>query len=868
MKKILAILLALGLGLCPMAGGTAAEPSDTGEAPLSWAAKTALALGIMNMDGSGAFGGEQVMTRIGAAKVLADMMRYSSGGTPTPSRQVFHDVNSWDAYAGEVEYLYQAGVISGTGGGNFSPYDEMILSDLFHMLLNGAGYRDYPLDFRALVVSTGIAKGISAAWDAPVTKAMLAQAVYNLMDLEVWQAEELHDGETTYQAGEPFLQAVMQLYRDKGVVTADEIYSIKGEDGVGKEKIQIDMETYPLDGVVPGDVLGYSVDYYLRDYDTLTPVVCALLPREENQVVTLSDKDLVSVADKVYTYHSDGKAKKARLAAAVNVVYNGCAVDDGNHYMPAYGQVRLIDHDNDGLYDTVFVDDCSIAVLESVDEAAGKLYCRPRGDEAGVAVDLEQLRQYHIFNALGYEIGMEELQTGMVLSLQYGAEGSSYIRITAADTKVKGIVETIETSGEESVFLIEEQPYEAGPQAYNLDGVSVGDNVILYLDSYGRVAYAEQNKESTDWLYGYVINCKTQMGIRSTMQLKLLSQNGEVETFLCAENVRLNGKKAELEDLTAELMQAGKPAQQVIRYMVRNGQLQSIDTAAKRSVYDLENDIDESGEDRLLLRAAGVFSYKANPRLLKKVTAGDPEGEIALSDEPLIFSVPQSETADDEEYYLLGSLRDDQQYTAEGYNTAVTDVRCSVIVEHRKETEGYILSDPLVMVDKISKVINKKEEESYKIIGLSNGNTVEYVLKNPDSLQINTQYALQQGDIIRVKQDFMTGEVRNLQLIYSKAGNGLVSESSPMSSSAFNEEFRILYGRILHKSSTGHMVFQCAGATSAPEVFNTAPAGIYVYDKSLRNGNVYMGKPQNISPQDMVVVHTQRAVVRSIYVIK
>lgn len=872
MKKILAFLLVLCIGISILPTAIAESSADGEE--LDMAAKVMLHLGILSMDHDDVFAGEKVMKRSDAVIALAAMMNYAAGTALEPTKQIFEDVKIWDSAAGAVECLYNRNIIKGNGYDKFYPENDVVLSDLYRMMLRCAGYGDYTTDVYSLAVSTKMTRGVAANQTGKVTKSMLARALYNLLDVKVMNVNSIKNEELSLRRGETFLNEVMELYKVEGVVTANETVNIKEKPTMYNNKVQIDMALYDTNGLDMNGLLGYSVICYYKQEHDETPVIHAVLENNTNQVLTFDNDRIISVSGKTYTYYEEnGNSTTAQLAPSVNVVYNDRAVYDDEHYFPAYGRVTLIDNDKDGLYDVALISDYITMIVRGVDSNAAKIYVENNVSDKNEVISLNDYERYGIYDAYGYKMEPEDLQADMVLCMQKssGSE-ASYMKLSVSGVVEKGVIEEIKNDGTYRKVVLNGIEYEESPQIRQQDICVVGKNVALYLDVLGKIAYVKQNGNEENWMYGYLIRVAPPNGLEP-FRLKLLTQEGNVEIVTCADKVSVNGVKASNDELKLALCPGGDVKRQVIRYLFKDQKVYSIDTAADQSIADTES-VKAGGSvgDKLLLRSSGSFRYKSGPRLLKRTSAGNPDGEIALAsaDNLIIFAVPTEENAsNDDDYYLLNNLRDDQSYTAEGYNTSAESLCCNAVVVFQNQNEAFIAGDPIMLVDRIGEVVAADGTNTYMVTGLSDRKRVSYTAKAKEVLEVNNgRYTVQQGDIIRIKLDDRSGEIKTIQLIYSDSGAGLLSESAPMTSTDFNAEYRMVYGSISYVDSSGYILFQCADTSKLNEIYNVASPGIYVFNKNVRNTNVYNGTIMNLHEGAKAIIQTRHSTVVGIFVIE
>ena len=113
------------------------------------------------------------------------------------------------------------------------------------------------------------------------------------------------------------------------------------------------------------DMIGYNVEYYYSDDDEM--VAYAAVEKKQNNILLLDRYDILSYADRKYTYEIEktGKTKTASIASDFYFMYNGELGTEESELIPDYGTVKLIDNDNDNEYDVVIVSSIQNIIVDS-----------------------------------------------------------------------------------------------------------------------------------------------------------------------------------------------------------------------------------------------------------------------------------------------------------------------------------------------------------------------------------------------------------------------------------------------------------------------------------------------------------------------
>lgn len=198
MKKLLALVLALVMTLSLCTITNAADFTDKADVDYTEAVDVMKAVGVLAGYEDGSFQPDKAVTRAEAAKIIA----YLDLGQKTADALVkdvtpFKDVAAGNWATGYITYCYNAGIISGMGGGTFAPDAQVTALQFAKMLLCVLGYKadaeglngaDWALNTAKLASKNDLFKGNDAiAVTAAATRQEVAQYAFNALKAQCVQ---------------------------------------------------------------------------------------------------------------------------------------------------------------------------------------------------------------------------------------------------------------------------------------------------------------------------------------------------------------------------------------------------------------------------------------------------------------------------------------------------------------------------------------------------------------------------------------------------------------------------------------------------------------------------------------------------------
>lgn len=837
-------------------------------------------LGILDSDIAKS---DETVTRAEFGVIVTDILTWNGLDSTGPAtRQLFTDVSQWDWVSENLEFLYNRGIIQGYDDNTFRPDEPIETAAAYYMLLKVLGYDslisvygNYPVSVMTAAQTTGLNDHIGNAYNEPMTGKMTAILLDNFLNTRVMQpGGSSSRGNIKYETGDIFMNDYMSLYEYDGVITGVPGLSILGNK-VRAEEIEIDGTVYTNHVSGLEGMLGYEITYYIEIDDHTAGDVRAVIPKRKSSELKLESRDVLSYENRQVRYVEDDREKIANISGTADIVINGTAKTESDVYVPAYGEIKLIDNDGDRRYDVVLISDYDTIIVETVNLEKNIIYGQNTDkDDNKYVLELEKYDYVGIFDENGNSIELDAIKSRTVLTAEI-ADFTS-LRLYYSQRVTSGEVKLMQYEENTMNITLGDTEYHTTDNLYTQNGaVSIGASGEFLLDFKGNIAAAILNKNGA-WNFGYLLRAYVNDGDES-ISLKLLTETGKIENISCTENLKI--------DSSSVTDQAGAAAMlntpQLIRYRMKQDQINLIDLADIQPMTDFT---DRSGDQNntLLKRACAPMQYKPSVSTWKERTWSSTitnlpqesviHGESYLTANTVIFQVPINRAeADDSDYAVIkkSSLTANQQSDVESYNTSAESIKAEAIVVYQEDTEIKVAAK-LFIVEKVIESVTDEGEPSYDIQGWYSGSDARRTLKNAELISVGS-HKISKGDIIRTRQDD-SQVTTNLELVYSADGQrGMLMAANPWSpdnvvGTSFDVEMRCLLGNVIKKSDSA--IILDYGAVKS-ELFDISSSTIYVLNLNGKSRDfVYMGTLGDIEEGSRVIISTRASIPTEIIVLK
>lgn len=438
LKKVLSavIAMALAFSLVPASFAAKVTLSDVADtASYATAVNTLVALNVINGYEDGTFLPDNKITRAEATKVMVAALNQLDAAEGMKGATQFTDVEAKHEWAtGYINAGVQFGYINGMGDGTFAPDAEVTYAQMIKMLVSAMNYDQYatylggyPTGYLSIAGSEGITDGVNANANDAVTRAQVAQLVYNALNTPIventgmtWTSDgklvptiKKMDGKGTGDAATNYksiLTEYFNAYYVEGYITDtvkggvlkkdevkfgisktekydhDEFGSLTFANGDAPYTIATKNQYTILVGDTDAaDYQGVYASAIIMEDEYEDRTLISFVPSGKNKSVKV-DADLIDAYDAVNfeldVYASENATKTTAYKLAKNaagnaveakVYVNGFYVGNNataitNYVMTAnVGEVELVDtYKTDGYYDTIYVDSYVTAIVSSV----------------------------------------------------------------------------------------------------------------------------------------------------------------------------------------------------------------------------------------------------------------------------------------------------------------------------------------------------------------------------------------------------------------------------------------------------------------------------------------------------------------------
>jgi len=832
------------------------------------------ALGVMenkNLD--------EEMLRVDFIQMLSKMTFYGEDYTNVATDEnPYIDVDNYHYAAYNIERLSQMGIMSGDGNDYANINDKITFDEAYVLMLNAAGYGKvaesygaYPDNYRKLADETELNEDIPA--NVTFTKDIAAKLLVNLMEIQTMKTSISEN--VVYEKDMLFMEEKMGITFSEGVLQgAGNLTIIKNS--ISDDYVLINGKTMENGyGEKAKELVGYNVRYYHTDDNER---FIYAYPRKNN-VLTIKSEDIVEYKELTYTYYDEQERERdADIDTAAKLVINEVVSEKYLDFIPAYGEVKLIDNDSDEDYDVVLVDNYEVAWVSGVMDNTLSLSFENTLHDGTNLINLEEYNEYKIFDEDGAEGYFESISENQLVSIKRYEKEKIAIHIcneskTGKLSKVLDKDSYYEITLDGEIYRMTKNPYKKG-----WDG-KVGVSVTVFFDMRGQVGAIVQNTDDT-WMYGYVVKGKEYISENTgltAVKLKLLSQSGAIENYIIEdEKLRVDGVKTVLSVVSADFT-----LNRLIRYKTKDSKITAVDFPIDYSVTNTTELPLTNSNDILLRRAAGSsLIYRTGTELFHRNTASNEvDGDIVPRNTGVpVFYVPDKgniETAQDRHFYVkkVSDLKTDTKYTAEGYNTDSNDVYCDAVVviitaEDKIQSDG---SSPMIIA-RVDAVLNGEEEQVYKISGYVDG--TEYSYLSSADIGKDLSKVLATGDIVKFAYN-TDNEITDYKIIYSKRGGGVVDEKNS-NTAKFDkghiERYAIGYAQ---RIKDGVLQFNNLDDDHAEYFKLNKFTSALLFDVSNKKAPVKLGNSNNILTKenygencDKVLILTRYGVPRCIWIIR
>ncbi len=766
-----------------------------------------------------------------------------------------HHANQFAIYQTEeaLEYAYQTDMFAADA--NIRKHNNLTYNQALEMACRFLGYGELlansnrtPLAYANRIGLTDGLKNMRGKYITKGDAMILIRNVLSSSVMEFYGNEE----EKTYYEGETVLEVYRNIRVEEGVVEALPYSSLYSEvSNIGEGRVTIGTNTYLDGGYDFSGLLGVKVRAFILESETAVEEIYAWELMETVSQVVINAEDVIGYNPATYQlsyYINTNSQRIARLDANTAVIVNGVSTPlyTADDFLFPEGNIVLINNDGDSTYDTVQITKYETMLTAYYSNTTQKLVNKYTYPDALGSISLDPDDCDVSIQKDGVPFDAENIKENDILSIAISQNGKK-AELLISDKQVSGIVSAYQsrdnkiTLGGKEYMLSDAYLKAVAANDSATDELSVGADVTIYLDTFGKVAMV---KKEEDARYGYALKLASDGIFSQSVVLRLLNAQGNWEDLTFADKVYFKGILEPCETVY-NTMNAGGFQPQLVRY--------KLDADGKIRRIDLARETLDWGSSDFTKTPSITEEYRGNSMTF--------DSEYFLGPDNKIWFIPETDT-DNEELYQVsnaGSLISDwPPYTFSAYD--VDEYGFSDVFVVKSATDILDLTrkkGQMFMVNWEEERHNDEGELVAAISGIMfNYNNITAMFA-PDVRVPN----LQSGDILTFRTN-QKGEIVDYDHVFSmKAGKNPVMPTAKHTSVAY---FKGDVARIA--VSENKLAVRCGTSTQTIKMSDSLP--VILYDGIQRNAAFTRGSVQDIEVGDFVVIRYEYSRATGIVVYK
>lgn len=343
------------------------------------------------------------------------------------------------------------------------------------------------------------------------------------------------------------LEYYKDIYEITGIVEAVSDNSISSG-SVIKNGIRIGNTLLASDRKDLYEYLACKTEAYYRKDDSGDRTLVYITYHSTNRIMTIEGYDIDSYENNRISYYQDGNVKKkAVISSKAKEVLNGfspkpvTAEDFEN-----CDYVKLVDNDNDGQYDVVFIYKYDIMVVKRVSESNDIIYGLYNDIEnSSLKVDFDS-NNLDMTDRMGNPVEAYYITEDSVLSVAKDIE-TGKMKIIVSNLMYTGTVRSTKSADTyyDSTVNFEDRTYTYSTNFKYYKGskaIRNNNKYTVYLDYRGRIAGYDLEKED-ELKYGFLIRAWLDNDTDDeSAVVKMFPYSGEMENFTIKRKAKIDGE--------------------------------------------------------------------------------------------------------------------------------------------------------------------------------------------------------------------------------------------------------------------------------------------------------------------------------------
>ncbi len=743
----------------------------------------------------------------------------------------FADVDKNSEYYNAISVVYTYGIMNGVSSVRFAPDECITYEQAIKCVVSVLGYAPiagaFPDGYMNIAISIRLLNGLGTNSDN-FTWEKAVQLVVNSFDIAVMVIHGIGTESTLYRPSDSqtILGVYHGIFKSEGKVTDNGITTVTGDPIRAKEFMIVNNIAGFVEDDSMREYIGQNVEFYYQVADDGTRILYFLPESFSDDVLVINADDLITDSESFtktnVVYKENGKKQEARVHQYAEMIYNGknfatFLVDD---MKIVAGTLKLIDNDDDNVYDLIIADEYKDIVVAAIDQTEEIIT-----DTKGVSYSYGGKVRSYFYDKNFAPILVSSIINGNVISLFESKDGE-YRKFVVSSDIITGIVDGYENDGE-----VERISVDGVYRRYShslLDNIAngyegafvpeMGMNLKMALNYEGKISVIDTNVR--DFMYAYCLGMEPMTGaLKNSVQLKVVTEKGDEVILDVAKKVEINGATKEPADVLniADFYdKEGEFVPQLIRMKVNSkGELKMITTAKT-----VESNLGFTDKDQFTL------DYSASSVSSSGNAYG---GWYGTDSNTIFFRLRRDDAYSDPEVSIVKSI------PAAGTNAKMYDLDAfwnagAVVVKDSDSFSNYMRQ--VLMVTKVYTGFDEHKNPVRMIEGYQQGNQWKYAEAEEGVIDHFIPEGIKIGDIVMIQVD----DAKNIRTI-----DKLISLSEKQEpkmealvGSGTTPDLAFMYGYACEKNSSYMVATLDNYALKSAENFFvksvSASANIFVYD--------------------------------------
>lgn len=696
---------------------------------------------------------ESIVTREKLAGFTVKLLNISSAAS---GKTYFVDVAKESENFAAINTLAELGYMTGYGT-EFKPQKEVTLNETVKVILSACGYIElaegsggYISGYFKYASAYGLLNKVKLSGNDGVTYADMVRILYNALFMPKVTVLSI-SGVTKYEIDreKTVLNENFNVYEKQGVVTSTAKRSVnKLSAGLGDGGVIIDDTAFNDVSCLAEKYLGYKVTYFYEDDEAEPKNIVFMQAFKKCTSISVSVSDVVYSDGELKYYGENDDENELTVSDYAVGVYNNAPENVSAIFSRLKnggdGIITLIDHEDDGVYDVVFLELMEFMWAKRVDLEKRVVYNEAEQGPASVTLDRDEKYSYVTKNNIVSDISKIANYDAIAVIKN---EKTKFVKLDVSNERFIGKIETYESETGKITVLGKE--YLIPKAGINIE-IKAGLSGIFYVTTGGYVVNITPT-DGVEATYGYVISSDILKGINKTAAFKMLLMSGEKKVFNAAENCTVDGEKIKESEKLIKKVGA--------RTLVKYG----LNSKGEINKIELPKGVGSGGydEDNFTMdRRASLIARLTSPVSLGMDGANNTDNgargtEYFVTSRVVILKVPSdSQDVDEANYTTVSSsyFAADEAYQMEIYDSDKYKIPKVIVVE-ADSIQNPDETTALFVFDRLYEEAGDNGEILSKIKGYSAKKEVSYTItdKIKSKFYQNGEFLFERGDLLQIQ---------------------------------------------------------------------------------------------------------------------